>query len=137
MKKINILAALLIFVSLLSACTEDTAGETSSEPEVASDTEKDSLVIGFEADAATLIANSDVNYVTDAQIRSIYDPLIDRDGDTGEFIPVLAEEWENIDENTWRLKLREGVKFHNGSDFNAESAKFSIDFILDLSLIHI
>lgn len=114
---------------LLAACTEGTSGETgaSSGP----DAKKDSLVIGFESDAGTLIANSDVNYVTDTQIRNIYDPLIERDGKTGEYKPVLAEEWENIDELTWRLKLKEGVKFHNGADFNAESVKYSIDYILD------
>lgn len=116
---------------LLAACTEGTSGETSTSGDGSSDTKKDSLVIGFEADAGTLIANSDVNYVTDTQIRNIYDPLIERDGETGEYTPVLAEEWENIDELTWRLKLKEGVKFHNGADFNAESVKFSIDYILD------
>ncbi|MBP3040834.1 hypothetical protein J9303_15190, partial [Bacillaceae bacterium Marseille-Q3522] len=112
----------MIFV--LAACTAGTSGTDTAA-------EKDSLVIGFEADAVTLIANTDVNYVTDAQIRNIYDPLIVRDGETGEFLPYLAEEWENIDELTWRLKLKEGVKFHNGADFNAESVKFSIDYILD------
>ncbi len=117
---------------LLTACTEGTAGtDDSSSPDGKTDEKKDSLVIAFESDAGTLIANSDVNYVTDAQIRNIYDPLIDRNGETGEFVPVLAEEWENIDELTWRLKLKEGVKFHNGADFNADAVKFSIDYILD------
>ncbi|SIT72046.1 ABC transporter substrate-binding protein [Edaphobacillus lindanitolerans] len=133
MKKGYFLAVLLVLSFVLAACTEGTAGDSESASDAKGEDgkQKDSIVIGFESDAATLIANSDVNYVTDAQIRSIYDPLIDRDGDTGEFVPVLAEEWENIDELTWRLKLKEGVKFHNGSDFNAEAAKFSIDYILD------
>ncbi|MDY0393762.1 ABC transporter substrate-binding protein [Virgibacillus halophilus] len=95
------------------------------------DPKKDSLVIGFESDAATLIANSDVNYVTDTQIRNIYDPLIERDKETGEFTPVLAEKWGNIDKTTWRIKLKKGIKFQNGADFDANSVKFSIDYILD------
>ncbi len=28
---------------------------------------------------------------------------------------------------TWEIKLRKGVKFHNGEDFNAESVKFSLE----------
>ena len=132
MKKNTFFLLLLSLVLILSACTQGTAGTSDSGNDGDSSAEKkDSLVVAFEADAGTLIANSDVNYVTDTQIRNIYDPLIERNGETGEFIPVLAEEWENVDELTWKLKLKEGVKFHNGADFNADSVKYSIDYILD------
>ncbi len=35
-------------------------------------------------------------------------------------IPGLAESWRAVDERTWEIKLRKGVKFHDGSDFDAE-----------------
>jgi peptide/nickel transport system substrate-binding protein len=45
-------------------------------------------------------------------------------GDLGQ-IPGLAESWRRIDDSTLELKLRPGVKFHNGDDFTAEDVAFS------------
>lgn len=134
LKKNAIFAFLLVLVMSLAACTEGTnvdSQKSNSSNSSSGSGDKGSLIIGFEADASTLLANHDVNYTTDTLIRNIYDPLIDRDGKTGEFVPVLAEEWKNVDEKTWTLKLKKGVKFHNGADFNANAVKFSIDYILD------
>ncbi|MBX9976606.1 ABC transporter substrate-binding protein [Cytobacillus firmus] len=137
MRKNNVLITfLLIITMLLAACTEGTNvdGNSSSSTDSSSGANSQGpLVIGFEADATTLLANHDVNYTTDTLIRNIYDPLIDRDSQTAEFVPVLAEEWKNTDEKTWYLKLKEGIKFHNGAAFNANAVKFSIDYILDES----
>ncbi|KAB2332238.1 hypothetical protein F7731_16830 [Cytobacillus depressus] len=125
-------------VLMLTACTAGTSGDgtttnknTSVQGKDGKTDKKDSLVIGFESDATTLLANWDVNYITTAQIRNIYDSVINRDPKTGELTPGLGVSWENIDDLTWRIKLREGVKFHNGADFNADAVKFNIDFILD------
>jgi peptide/nickel transport system substrate-binding protein len=41
--------------------------------------------------------------------------------------PGLAERWENVEGNTWRFYLRQGVKFHDGTDLTAEAVKFSLD----------
>lgn len=42
-----------------------------------------------------------------------------------ELIPALAESWEATSPTTWVFKLRKGVKFHNGNDFNADDVIFS------------
>ncbi len=46
---------------------------------------------------------------------------------TQELKPELAESWKQVDPKTIELKLRQGVKFHDGTDFNAEAAKWSLD----------
>jgi peptide/nickel transport system substrate-binding protein len=40
--------------------------------------------------------------------------------------PALAASYEIISPTTWRFKLREGVKFHNGADFTAEDVQASL-----------
>ncbi len=40
-------------------------------------------------------------------------------------VPGLAVQWRRVDDSTMELKLREGVKFHNGDSFTAEDVAFS------------
>ncbi|TLF86385.1 hypothetical protein FE391_00345 [Nonomuraea sp. KC401] len=57
----------------------------------------------------------------------VYESLIGRSM-AGEIEPGLATEWAFSDDNkVITLQLREGVKFHNGEDFNAEAAKASLE----------
>ena len=45
--------------------------------------------------------------------------------------PMLALSWAHPNDTTWRLRLRQGVRFHDGSPFNAEAAKYSLDRYFD------
>ena len=60
-----------------------------------------------------------------------YERLVYRDGHYKASVPWLAKSWEFIDPLTVITKLEEGVKFHDGSDFNAEAVKYQINWILD------
>jgi len=65
---------------------------------------------------------------TGVVVRSnVTEPLIERNPKTGELEPKLATEWKATSETEWTLKLREGVKFQDGTPFNAEAAAFTID----------
>ncbi|MGO1120116.1 ABC transporter substrate-binding protein [Rhodovibrionaceae bacterium A322] len=61
---------------------------------------------------------------TNAMKANIYGRLVHRKPDLS-LEPDLATEWEKVDDVTWRFKLREGVKFHNGNDFNADDVVYS------------
>jgi peptide/nickel transport system substrate-binding protein len=65
-------------------------------------------------------------------MKNIFDTLVWAGNDL-EIEPRLAESWEVVDENTWEFKLRQGVKFHDGSDFTAEDVLFSIARIPEAS----
>ena len=58
--------------------------------------------------------------------HNLYDPLVILDEKLG-IQPNLVESWSNPDPKTLLLKLRSGVKFHDGSDFNAEAVKINFD----------
>ncbi len=51
------------------------------------------------------------------------------DWKTGTFttMPNLAESYQRTDDKTYVFKIRQGVKFHDGSDWNAEVAKFNLE----------
>ncbi|WP_419693638.1 ABC transporter substrate-binding protein [Mesorhizobium muleiense] len=51
-----------------------------------------------------------------------------RIGPNGEVLPALAESWTVSDDGkVYTFKLHSGVKFHDGTDFNADDVKFSLD----------
>ncbi|WP_090823448.1 glutathione ABC transporter substrate-binding protein [Paenibacillus sp. yr247] len=60
----------------------------------------------------------------------IYEGLVKQDKNM-EIQPSLATEWKKVNETTWEFKLRQGVKFHDGTPFNAAAVKKTIDRVLD------
>ena len=49
----------------------------------------------------------------------------------GNIIPKLAVSWEVAPDGSMILGLRKGVKFHDGSDFNAKVAKWNLDLQIE------
>lgn len=61
---------------------------------------------------------------------NIYETLVAPDEDM-HLQPLLAESYELVEDNIWEFKLREGIIFHDGAEFNAEAVKANMDRVLD------
>jgi len=88
------------------------------------------IVIAQAADAYSMDPAKHSAFPTANVLFQIYDGLVSQD-EKGNIAPALATSWSNPDPLTWRFKLREGVKFHNGEAFNAAAVKHTFDRALD------
>ncbi len=93
----------------------------------ATSTKKETLIVAYPSNPEAIDPHQTRSVLTGSIHMLITEGLLIRDPDTMEIKPNLAVSYRNIDPNTWEFKLRKGVKFHNGEDFNAESVKFSIE----------
>jgi peptide/nickel transport system substrate-binding protein len=79
----------------------------------------------------TTMDPNDHNLLGPFQVQTeVYEPLVRRN-DKGDWEGVLAASWRNVDDLTWEFKLRSGVKFHDGTDFDANAVKATIDRFLN------
>lgn len=109
---------------------EQTSTETASS---SNPVEGDWLIYHLSAEPATLnpITAGDA-YESTVNNGKIYETLIERNNETLELEPLLAESWE-ISEDTlkYTFKIREGIKWHDGKPFTSEDIVFSYKTIMD------
>ena len=61
--------------------------------------------------------------------QHVWDTLIYRDPNSGEYKGQLATAWRQVDDRTMEFDLRQGVKFHNGEEFDADDVVYTLNFI--------
>ena len=88
----------------------------------------DTLVVGLVAEPVTFDPPQVTDLNTARAVRRIYEGLTEFIPGTYDIEPALAESWE-ISEGgkVYTFKLRQGVKFHDGSPFDAEAVKYSME----------
>ncbi|MSP83441.1 MAG: ABC transporter substrate-binding protein [Alphaproteobacteria bacterium] len=93
-------------------------------------------IIGNESSGEKLTLDPSVQTSSDDAILvfGIYNRLVDLNGKF-EVVPELAESWEASDDGkTWTFHLRQGVKFHDGSDFDANDVIYTYKRLIDPAL---
>ncbi len=88
------------------------------------------LRVGLNADLTTMDPHMSTAAVDRQVYQSVYNPLLRLEKDLT-IKPELAEKYEFTDPTTLVLTLRKGVKFHDGTDFNAQAVKANFDRMLD------
>ena len=107
---------------------ESSQTATSSEP-----VDGDWLIYHINAEPATLnpITATDA-YEGTINNGKIYETLVERNNETLELDPVLAESWEISDDKlTYTFKIREGIKWHDGTPFTSADVVFSYNTIMN------
>ncbi|MEI2468965.1 glutathione ABC transporter substrate-binding protein [Peribacillus frigoritolerans] len=121
----------MIMAIIITGCSSNNdVSTTESDPNKASNG-GGTLVIARLSDAENLDQQfmSTINAASVTH-HKIYEGLVQR-GENSEIQPMLAEKWKQINDTTWEFKLREDVKFHDGTPFNADAVKKTFDRLLD------
>jgi peptide/nickel transport system substrate-binding protein len=89
------------------------------------------LVFGLTQEPDVLDPHATALAVASRVMLNVYDPLVWKDNE-GKYHPGLATSWEiSPDGLTYTFKLRDGVKFHDGTPFTAEAVKINFDRVID------
>lgn len=132
MKNFYQLIFVMMLAMVLAACTDDESveEEASGTGESVGEEGGGDLTVATPSDAVSLDPHGS-NDDPSEQLRDVvYEGLLTQDENL-EITEALAEEWEQVDDVTWEFRLREGVTFHDGSEFNAQVVEANIDRIQD------
>ena len=90
---------------------------------------KDTIVVGTTDSVESTIDPADAyDYFGESVIQNIGAGLVDYRPGTSTIVPALATDWNTSPDGlTWTFNLRQGVKFADGTPFNATVEKYSID----------
>jgi len=95
------------------------------------ETQRNSVIFASSADATTLDPHNTTDSQSDQVIWMLYNALIRYD-ENMHFVPDLAESWSVAEDDvTWTFKLRRGVRFHDGTPFDAHAVKGNFERVLD------
>lgn len=129
-KKLLIWLVIVVMAVFAAACGGNTepAEESSGGDELQVAQE---LIVLTGSDASTFDPHFCTDSATEIFNKNMYNNLL-RFNSEMELVPDLAESWSVSEDNlTWTFKLRQGVKFHDGTPFNAESVKVSFERVLN------
>ncbi|HEX7124179.1 MAG TPA: ABC transporter substrate-binding protein [Thermodesulfobacteriota bacterium] len=88
------------------------------------------LTIGRPSDAISLDPQKATTAPEVWVYNNIFETLVALD-ENMKIVPMLAERWERVSPTAMRFHLRKGVRFHDGTPFNAQAVKFTIERVID------
>jgi peptide/nickel transport system substrate-binding protein len=121
----------MLAVMVITGCSTNKNASSNENEKGKASTDGGTLVVARLSDAENLDHHfmSTINAASITH-RKIYEGLVGRDKNS-DLQPLLASEWNQLDDTTWEFKLREEVTFHDGTAFNANAVKATFDRLLD------
>jgi peptide/nickel transport system substrate-binding protein len=95
---------------------------------------RDVIIVGLASAPETLDPADHRSRQSETVIRNMFDGLVTRDTTSGVHLE-LAEELNWLDEKTLEVKLRQGVKFHDGVEMTADDVVFTFERIIGENMI--
>jgi peptide/nickel transport system substrate-binding protein len=94
-----------------------------------------SLTVALESAPIHLDPRVATDQASSRVFELVLDGLVTKD-ESGRYVPNLAESWEVLDAGTrWRFHLRPGVRFHDGSSFDAADVVWTFETLLDGTVV--
>jgi peptide/nickel transport system substrate-binding protein len=87
------------------------------------------IVIAYGIPLLTLDPHKHDNSVHESVLRNVFEPLVTFSADLQKLEPLLCASYSRLNDLTMQFKLRQGVRFHNGEEFDAQSVKFTVERI--------
>src|SRR5450755_4291011 len=88
-----------------------------------------SVVFAFDQTLRSADPYFNQQLIADIIADQVWDTLIYRDPKTGSYQGNLATSWRWIDDKTLEFDLRQGVRFHNGAEFDADDVVYTLNFV--------
>ncbi|RYG72172.1 glutathione ABC transporter substrate-binding protein [Lentibacillus lipolyticus] len=130
MKMFRFFGLAFVLVAGLLAIAGCNSEESSGGSDGGSDAPSE-ITYASTSDAAGLSPIDTNDSVSSNVTYQVYETLFVQNPETLEPEPLLAKSYETPDENTWVIKLKEGITFHDGTPFNAEAVKHTFDQLKD------
>ena len=89
----------------------------------------DTLVVGILAEPVSLDPHQATDLASAAIVANVCEPLVRQRADGLRTEPVLATTWATRDNRSWTFTLREGVRFHDGTPFDADAVVANLDWL--------
>ena len=87
---------------------------------------EDTLTVAQSGEPTVLDPQNQNDQPTAVVCWQIYETLVLRNNITGEFEPLIAEKWEQIDDKTIRFYIRDDIVDHAGNPFDANDVYFTV-----------
>jgi len=109
---------------------EENMNDTQNDPVEEQHPEKhdDTLVIAIENEPTTLNPYDHAAVPSGYMNQMTYNRLFRIDTETLEPVPDLVDTYANVDELNWTFTIKQGVKFHDGTEMTAEDVKASLEY---------